>query len=574
MAGAGKTTVLEQRIRLLAKVGKTKLLVITFTKKAAQNILERLGQVPADTYVGTFHAFCFAVLKEHAPEKLKKNFLTEGNSLKIWMVAAQTSKEMKLRVEPKAVVEQIEHLFNEGKHPDTWKDLPGKRALNACCHKAYVKLNQSGNMFFGELTLEVERLVQERIDVREALVKQYPYIMVDEFQDTDDAQVGILKAMVSQGSRLFVVGDPAQSIYTWRGCRPEVLDNFDQVFGETNRVVLDTNFRSNDGILRVANSVLTDMKSNTKMTGVLGDDGVSVHYKKFVSDVEEANYIAETIEGGSDPQDYAVLYRTNGQSGLIQSALAQKKIPFTVSGAAHSFFDFPEVKALVSYLRLSEDEFDVDSLKFVWNRPNRFLKSEWLLSAAASSESNKCGEIIRKVKVVKMGPNQSKNLNHLLSLYGTLRSKSEDPTTVITFLLKHLKYAKYLEDLADKYSKEASDLHRSVNQFRAIAKNFKTVKALMDHIAYTKQLQKESQERHKGVSLSTVHSSKGLEFPKVFLIGAEEGIFPHEKMFTMDEERRLMYVAVTRAERELNISYYAKPSRFIRSYIPTLVREA
>ncbi len=340
------------------------------------------------------------------------------------------------------------------------------------------------------------------------------------------------------------------------------------MFSGGKRVTLDINFRSNDQILEAANRVLEDLGSATTMVGVLGESDDAVAFTKYEDEFEEAKHIVAKIAERETFSSEAVLYRVNGQSGLLQSELGSAKIPFTVSGSAHSFFDMPEIKPLVAYLKLSQDSQDVDSLKAVWNKPNRYIKTDWLLSRAGESESQSCVDLIAAVMGQKMGPNQRSNLNSLRDLLIKLAKHKGTPSEILDLILASTNYRGHLMTYAKDSNKDVEDLYRAVEQFRTIVRSRTSVRALIDHIAYTKKLQKESQDKKKGVSLSTIHSSKGLEYPRVFLIGAEEGTLPHEKMFSEAEEQRLVYVALTRAEHELEISYYEHPSRFLRNQIP------
>jgi superfamily I DNA/RNA helicase len=568
VAGAGKTTVLEQRARFLLKKGIQGQLIITFTKKAAVNLQNRLGELNDKMFIGTFHSFCFRLLKQE-DTALPTRFITEADEFKLYVYASQAAKRRKLRVAPAEIIEQIGLLFKQGLVPGQWPKAKGKTALNRLAADVYAMAHKDGLSFFEELLTKTRDLLRGDESLVAKLQKRFPVIMVDEFQDTDDVQAEILKLICGSKSKLFVVGDSAQSIYSWRGCNPAILDNFASYFGECSEIVLDTNFRSNDTILEAANQVLSDMKSATRMSGVKGDMPDAFRVLRFEDDAEEAKQIVEGILEAKLYDSTAILYRGNQQSGLIESELAMHKIPFSVSGNSKSFFDMPEIKPLLAYMKLSLDIKDVDSLRYIWNKPTRFLKSEWVADSAASGDSLNALEIIRAVGSRKLGTNQRNALTVLGRGLADLAHRQREPIDVVKAVYSKFNYKKHIADLAERSSnREVDDINSAVRQFGKICRNFRTIKSLLSHVEYTKNLQKEANERGEGVTMSTIHSSKGLEFPIVYLIGAEEGIIPHEKSDDFSEEQRLMYVALTRAEDDLTVSYYELPSRYIKRLLP------
>jgi len=564
VAGAGKTTVLEQRSRYLIQKGLKNQLIITFTKKASKNIVDRLGTVPDTVFIGTFHSFCYKVLNEFAPDKLGTKFITEAEEFKLYIYANQSIKDRNLRVEPKDAILRIDHFFRRGLMPTEWLSADKNTSLNRVALDVYNKARAEGYMFFGDLVLETMYLVSTSLGVRDELAARYPIIMVDEFQDTDDVQVTILQWLIKSGSQLFVVGDAAQAIYTWRGCNPKVINDFEATFGPAARIVLDTNFRSTDAILGAGNALLTNMGAVTRMVGVRRAD-TGVHFTRFLSPIEEAKAIATTIKERGIAKDTAILYRSNSQSGAFESELGKQQIPFVVSGNAKSFFEFPEIKPLVCYLRLLTNLSDVDSLRYVWNRPNRFLKNEWLSAAAANTASLNVFDVLRETGSRRLSASQRQGLNLLENFFRVCTDTTMKPKELLITMIKTFKYADYLKQLAAKsLTREYTDINRAVEQFVNICGEFATIRGVLTHIDYVKALQQQTEILRDGVTLTTIHSSKGLEFPVVFLIGAEEGILPHENSTDIEEEHRLAYVAVTRAETELRVSYYDNLSRFMK----------
>lgn len=568
VAGAGKTTVLEQRVKLLLKHKFDKQLIITFTKKAAKNLVNRVGEIPDTIFVGTFHSFCYKVLKEFAPEMIRGKFLTEQNSFKIELYAAQIIKSKGLLLDAKDAEGHISSLFKDGHTPDVWVKKSDKKALAHICEEVYGKLAREGFMFFEELALNVSGLLRESEDVVQQLVERYPIVKVDEFQDTDLVQIAILKTLSDAGSHLYAVGDTSQSIYTWRGCAPETIEKFEEIFGDSTRVVLDTNYRSNDAILANANVVLKELGASTRMVGIKGSAKSPITITQYEDAAEEAERVVERIKNDYNPRDCAILYRTNSQSGFFQNALGKAKIPFCVSGSVQSFFDMPEIKMLVSYAKIYCEPSDVDSLRYIWNRPNRFLKTDWMLAAVAEAKSHDAEAITREVlRRKKLHVGQKREVRYLADLLAAFK-KGVPFKDLSKKLVDVSKKRGYYKSLVERSStRNVIDVERAVGQMLKIIDEYPHPKALLDHIEYTKQLQEETQVGNSGVTLSTIHSAKGLEFPVVFLIGVEKEIMPHKGMFSEAEERRLMYVGVTRAEDELHISHYKQPSPFLKNLV-------
>ena len=573
VAGAGKTTVLEQRIKKLYKDGHEKQLVITFTKKAATNLKARLGNIPDTLFVGTIHSFCLQMLLKYAPKTIGSKFVTDALAFKVRMYASQYCASMRLKLETDKCHEHIIKLFKDGHLPETWESLPGRKANHRMAFAVHSKLKAEGLMFFEELIIGLLRVLREDARALKELQEEFPVICVDEFQDTDKVQCALLKQLLGATGHLYVVGDSAQSIYGWRGCDPTIFENFDDHFGDATKVVLDTNFRSNDGVLSRANTVLEQMGAESRMSGVLGPKEDAVTFRKFENEQHEADAIVEEIsKSGEVPTKFAILYRINQQSGLLQSGLAKAGIPFTVSGEALSFFDFPEIRALVGYLRLAYDPTDVDALKTVWNKPNRYLRTEWIESAITAQSDFDAVNIVQDIgRHRKMGPKQRSSVAKLVKVLRSLKAADVRPITHLENLLTQLDYDKYLADIAENSSRDVSDLRTGVRQFLSIVKQFANVKGLLLHIEQVKRLQKENKDLNRGVTLSTIHSAKGLEFPSVYLIGTNDDILPHKEAFTVDEEHRLLYVAMTRAEERLSVSCYGKASRFLRPFKSQIV---
>ena len=563
VAGAGKTTVLEQRIRTLLAAGYKDVLVVTFTKKAAANIEQRLSEIPDTMFLGTFHSFCYRTLSDMCPTREQRQFITEANEFRLFSWAESIIKRNNYPFDAKSIISNTQLLFKKGLVPDNWAALQDNKILNIASYQLLEAVHVAGFQFFDELPLDLLVLLKNDANACGRLAAKYPIILVDEFQDTDDVQAAILQLLTIRGAVLFVVGDSSQAIYTWRGCNPKIIDQFSTYFGDAERVVLDTNFRSKEGILSLGNRLLTDMDANTCMAGVRGSDDEHITFTRYSNPVTEAAAIAQRIAQQPKFTDIAVLYRSNAQSGALESELAKAGVPFIVSGKARSFFDLPEIATILAYLRLAVDPFDLDALRYVWNRPSRFLKTDWLTQAVGSLANPKALDAVRAVNARKAkGAVQQKGID-ALSAYLAQSNRPTKPVEAINDIMYRFRYNTYLRELADKsLSRNVEDLQLAVSQLVAIAQDYTSITALLTHIQFVVALQQQKQAAKPGVTLSTIHAAKGLEFGKVFLIGAEEGILPHENASDIKEEHRLAYVAVTRAEDELHVSYYEALSRF------------
>lgn len=563
VAGAGKTTVLEQRIRTLIAAGYVNILAVTFTKKAATNIEQRLNTVPDTLFIGTFHSFCYRTLTDLSPERDAKQFITEANEFRLFTWAEGVIKRNAYPFDAKSVISNTQLLFKKGVPAHEWQKLEDNKILNTASYQLLEEVHNAGFQFFDELPLDLLLLLRDDRDKCARLAAKYPVILVDEFQDTDDVQAALLQLLTAHGSVLFVVGDPSQSIYTWRGCNPQIIEQFTNYFGDAEHVVLDTNFRSKDNILTLGNKLLTNMSAKESMTGVRGTSEEAVSIVRYSNPVAEAAAIADKLAKYDRHNDTAILYRSNSQSGALESELAKVNIPFVVSGKARSFFDLPEIATILRYLRLSIDPYDLDSLRYVWNRPSRFLKTDWLTQAVGGLTNPKALDAVRAVNARKAkGAAQQKGIDALLSFLAQA-NKPTNPVEAIYDIMRRFRYDAYIRDLADKsLSRNIDDLKLAISQIIDIAKDYTSIKAFLTHVQFVVSLQQQKQAAKPGVMLSTIHSAKGLEFAKVYLIGAEDGMLPHENSSNIEEEHRLAYVAVTRAEDELHISYYERLSRF------------
>lgn len=563
--GSGKSTMLVGRIKNLVKKGEDKQLIITFTKKAAEHLKAKLEPVPESVFVGTFHSLCFRLLKTHS-DILKDNKLLDGaQEYKLFLWASQVlSKSHTSEVTAEGLVK----LTSSCASPEdlTWASQFGaSSAVPRLVRTLFNKVRSEGYLLFQELLVEAIHLLEENDDLLKKVQSHFPIIMVDEFQDTDPIQVRLIQLILGDGGHLTVVGNISQSLYSFRGATPEVLLNVGEHFGKVKCLSMTKNFRSVDSILAAANNLMRNSELEDVIIDVGEDVEPFIQVGKYGTVMDEARAVVDKIIDLGEPYlKSAVLYRSNSLSGPIESALALKKVPYDI-GSEKGFFDIHEIKTILSYLELCIDINRPDSLRWIWNRPTRFLKSAWLNKAAIASDTTNAYHIVSTAQVNSMGVKQRSALQALLKFLEKAQDYADqDPSDVIRSLVKRFNFKSYLKEVAAKSSFKEYDLMvASIGSLLSIAKEFPTVRAFLAHVENAKSNYKKKDKDVTGVSLMTIHKSKGLEFPHVFLIGATSEELPHKKSTDIEEERRIMYVACTRAELTFEISYTGTASPFI-----------
>lgn len=566
-AGSGKTRVLTTRIAYLIEemgISPFNILAITFTNKAAKEMRERvsamLGPMAYQIQISTFHSFGLTIVKENY-ERLgyKKEFtiLDSEDSLAIIKKILKDSGLDPKMYNPKNIRNRISSAKNERMTPDQLS------CFSACdfdekvvtVYESYQKkLKTNNSLDFDDLLLKPIELFEEYPEVLEEYQERFQYILIDEYQDTNEVQYQLTKMLSGKRKNICAVGDESQSIYAFRGSNYRNILNFEKDYPNSTIILLEQNYRSTKTILNAANDIIRHNKERKdKNLWTENKEGDKVVYKRCLDEKEEASYVTDTIQDlllkGANLDDMVVLYRTNAQSRTIEEAMLRENIPYKVVGTFY-FYNRREIKDLIAYLRLLYNSQDDVSLTRVINSPKRGIGEKTIASLAERAEQlgKSMYEVIDSGKELKFK-----------QLMESIREKSENLslTEIVDLVLNQSGLKKELED---ENSIEAEAKLENLEEFKSITKNFEerygiiSLEEFLEEISLVADIEEHKDNPHV-VTLMTVHSAKGLEFPYVFVVGMEEGIFPHSRALfdhsELEEERRLCYVAVTRAKEKI-----------------------
>ena len=580
-AGTGKTRVITMRITYMVEEGidPGNILAVTFTNKAANEMRERIGGMVSKAAakaltIGTFHAFCVRLLRMHAEAiGYKSNFAIYSQSEQQGLVKKVLSRLLvkEENYDPSVALSRISKAKNHGlSMGDPNETLDG--ALYQLYHDELRALNA---MDFDDLLLKAVELLEEHDEVRQAVQEKYRYVMVDEFQDTNGLQMRLLRALAPQPWNICVVGDDDQSIYGWRGADITNINEFESFFPNPAVIKLEENYRSTTPILHTANSLIrhnVGRRGKNLWSGNAGKDPVRLVVTE--DEKEEAQVIADEVIAenarGTKWDDFAVLFRTNDQSRVLESEFRKKKIPYRVVGA-RSFFDKREVKDIIAYLTVLANADDDIAVLRILNTPTRGIGNSTAELAREHSIKAK-GSVFAALRDPEFHLNLSDRAKTaVLGFMETIeryRGLACTPLTayaVLTERLLHeIGYADHLKKLA-KTEEDLVTLELGVKQLLESLKSYDerekggSLQGFLDEVSLNDDREeKDDIEKKTGVCLITMHAAKGLEFPIVYLPGLEQGILPHKRSIDenrVDEERRLFYVGITRAMRKLTLSH-------------------
>lgn len=607
-AGSGKTKTLTHRIaHLIANQGiwPDEILAVTFTNKAAREMRERLATLLDQpntrnfmTWMGTFHGICVRLLKiDGEAIGVPKNFVIYDEDDRVGLIkqVMKTCSITDKQIKPKAISATISKAKNDLVNPAEYADsayYPFQKSV-AKVYAEYEKQRKAaGALDFDDLLIETVRLFKQVPEVRNKWRTKFKHILVDEYQDTNAAQYEIVKALVSENRNICVVGDDWQSIYSWRGADFTNILNFERDFKGAKVVKLEQNYRSTGAILKAAHNVITKNNNRTdKRLWTDAGDGSPVEIHETYDEAEEARLVAsrigtQTMIGARKPSDFAVLYRTNAQSYTLERALLQERIPYQIVGGVR-FYDRKEIKDVTAYLRLLYQPDDIMSFSRIANVPSRGI-GDTSVEKFLLWRAEQAVDIITALGGVDTSPltGRAKSSLHYLGLVlKDLRARLEAevaPGELIEELLKRTGYSDYLND----GTPQAEDRIENIGSLVSDAALFASLPDFLDEIALMSSV--DLQAKGDTVTLMTIHAAKGLEFPVIFIVGMEEGIFPHSRVYDgtpddLEEERRLCYVGMTRAREELHLSYaasrlqfgnrgYNMPSRFLEDMGRTVSR--
>ncbi|MDQ3064846.1 MAG: UvrD-helicase domain-containing protein [bacterium] len=608
-AGSGKTKTLTHRIAYLIATHKAtpyNILAVTFTNKAAKEMRERIASLlEADAgnrsfmpFMGTFHGICVRLLRQDGEHiGVPKNFVIFDESDRLSAIK-QVSRQLHLDEKafpPRAIANLISNAKNDLVGPSEYKSLVGSPTQEAAA-KVYplyeTTLKKAGGLDFDDLILKTVKLMESVEQIREKWQKQFSYVMIDEYQDTNGAQYKLVKLLTNQNRNIAVVGDDWQSIYSWRGADFRNILNFERDHIKTAVIKLEQNYRSTKSILEAAHAVITknQNRSDKKLWTEEGS-GLPVQVLQTANQHAEGEAIIRRIESMVSAKrrrysDYAVLYRTNAQSRAIEEMFVRYGIPYRVVGGVR-FYDRKEIKDIIAYLRVIFQPEDSVSIERIANVPSRGLGPKSLEAFRAWAQAS--GSMLMALQTISecpgLTPKARAGFSDLADLIIKYRELMDDTAVsgIIDSLLRRLDYLTYLDD----GTMQGESRQENVRELISVAKAYQDVglDGFLEEVSLVSDLDSADMSSN-AVTLMTLHAAKGLEFPVVFIAGLEETVLPHSRALydqkEMEEERRLMYVGMTRARQELYLLYatsralyggvlYNPPSRFLSEIDNTTV---
>jgi len=612
-AGSGKTRVLIQRILWLIEdndYSPYSILAVTFTNKAAREIKTRLSNTLnikiESMWVGTFHGICHRILRSNYQKALlPKNFqvIDSEDQIRIIKRIMKENEIENSQIQPKQVAWYINKKKDQSVRSNKTKDDDFITIQYNKIYKIYEDYcNNSGLVDFGEIILRTLELFQKNIETRKYYHNLFKTILIDEFQDTNTIQYDLVRILTSNDTSIFAVGDDDQSIYGWRGAKVENIEKLQKDYNGIKIFRLEQNYRSTGNILDAANSVI--LNNNSRMGKNLWTEGKSGDLIKIYSandEIDEANFVVENIESlvqnNFKRDEISILYRSNAQSRVFEEKLISKGIPYKIYGGFR-FFERSEIKDVIAYMRLAVNNNDDNSFERIINTPARGIGEKTKASLRDFSKKEKIS-LFEAIPVALKNENiftkkASESLNEFFKLINLIKDilSKEDLPFQINEIIKQTK-------IKSTYEKSKTEQSRSklenLDELISAAQEFLNVdlddnETVLDaFLTHTSLESGEGQgdEWDECVQLMTLHSSKGLEFPIVFLVGLEENLFPSRMSIeedNLEEERRLCYVGITRARKKLYISYaqlrrqygtenFCMPSRFLKEIPQEIVEE-
>ncbi|MGB6518404.1 MAG: DUF3553 domain-containing protein [Candidatus Cybelea sp.] len=593
-AGSGKTRVLTHRIAYLLgelRVAPERILAVTFTNKAAGEMKSRLqamiGPTARDLWVGTFHSMCVRILRRDGTRiGIGRSFAVIDDSDQRQLV-----KEIlddldydERHLAPSACLAEIDKAKNALIWPQQYAQSQtsfiGERIANV--YTEYQRrLSESNSLDFDDLIVRTIDLLERDKDTREKYQQRFEYILVDEYQDVNAAQYRLIALLAGYHGNVTVVGDDDQSIYSWRGSDYRMILRFEEDFPGAAIFKLEENYRSTSRILEAANGLVANTRSREpKRLFTVRSEGEPITLYPAATERDEARYVVEKVKSmvrdGAAYRDFVVLYRTNAQSRVFEEALLAEGIPYRVVGGV-GFYARTEIKDVVAYLRYIVNASDALAFKRIVNVPRRGIGQQTLaaLVQAANGSRTSVGEAIFSSDLLRAAvPKKLKELERFAELIAELRTFAES-AAVSDLLVAVMERSGYVRELQSEDTHDARVRLENLSELVGVAREYQasdddpSLAGFLANVALVSDLDA-LEEDASYVTLMTLHSAKGLEFPSVFLTGLEEGVFPHSRTLTepeeLEEERRLAYVGVTRAIDRLFLTYAARRALFGNTY--------
>ena len=593
--GSGKTAVITGRVRYLLeemKIAPQTILVITFTKAAAMEMKERFVKLmgePKGVQFATFHSVFFMILRvsygygvdQIITEEMTRNFLKE----KIRGLDLEEGDEKDFI---KNIIGEISKVKSEGIAIENYYSLNCPEEAFRDIFKSYEAfMKERGLIDFDDMMLLCDKLFNDYPHILEAWQSKFKYILIDEFQDVSKLQFELVRKMAKPLNNIFIVGDDDQSIYRFRGAKPEIMLGFEKIYPDCKKVLLNENYRSTESILNFAGSVIHKNKQrfDKKIIAARGIRGNLPVIKSFTDRRTEDTAIVKDIikshEAGIPFSEMAIVYRTNIAARPVVAKLIEYNIPFIMKEMAPNIYNHFIAKNIMDYLEIANGDRARSRFLNIMNRPNRYLTRESLTDAVVLNKDKV--EYVSFIKWTTAYKGRNWMAERINTLQFHLAKLAElSPFGAIHYIRKVIGYDKFLTEYADERHIDADELFEILEEIEEAAKPFNTLKDWKESIEDFNKKQKEEFEKNKNtdrdaVVISTMHGCKGLEFEKVYIPEVVEGIIPYKKAIRqsdIEEERRLFYVAITRAKKELMITYpknlYGKDkdvSPFLREYL-------
>ncbi|MEO5657115.1 MAG: UvrD-helicase domain-containing protein, partial [Nitrospiria bacterium] len=637
-AGSGKTRVIAYRIaHLIAERGvwPSQILAVTFTNKAAGEMKERVGRLLGASarglWVSTFHSACVRILRSHADRLgYPKEFVIydSGDQAALIRECVRALSINEDVYKPQAIARRISDLKNRLTTPETYRGEAEGFGIEDKVAQVYAlyrdRLRTAAAWDFDDLLMQAVALFERAPDVLQGYQRQFRYLMVDEYQDTNHAQYRLVRLLAGERANLCVVGDDDQSIYAFRGADVRNILEFEKDFPQAKVVKLEQNYRSTQAILDAASAVVEkneSRKGKRLWTDKAGGDKITI--ARLPDEESEANYLCRTLRehlrAGRVYRDFAVLYRTNAQSRALEDRLRNEGIPYVILGGLR-FYERKEIKDVIAYLRVLANPADEMSLKRIINVPTRGIGATAVerVEAYAMESRRSWDDALRGIvgDAERLAPASRRSIERFLVLIDDLRAIAREGSVskLLTAVLERTRYLEFLradlgveaegrieniqelfsavEEFEEEYGEalsvdgsSLSEQHTTDNEQGLFPERPSPLSAFLDRVALVSDVDALSSS-DGAVPLMTLHSAKGLEFPVVFMVGMEEGLFPHSRSLqdpeAMEEERRLCYVGITRARERLYITctnlrrlygsvQFNAPSRFVEE-IPEELR--
>lgn len=580
--GSGKTTVITKRIVYLIEKHKVKpeeILVVTFSKTASKEMRDRFhalwtGNGRVDVTFGTFHGIYYGILK-WAYNLTSENIFSDEQK---YQLLQQVVERMNLDIDDEkdflqGIAGEISNVKNNRISLTKYKSMNCEEAIFAQIYHGYeTERKRRKKIDFDDMLVLTYELFQKRPDILRMWQAKYKYILIDEFQDINKVQYDVIRMLAAPEDNLFIVGDDDQSIYQFRGARPKIMLNFPKDYMDTEKIILDINYRSTKAIVNGSGRVIKhNGKRFPKQIVTTNEQGMNVHIQEVRHPIEESKYVLQEIQkalkNGVPPTELAILFRTNQEARVLVETFMEYNLPFYMKEHFSNLYEHFVAKNLIGYMKMALGDRSRKLFLEIMNRPNRYIGRDSVDNGEVSFEDLK-----------KFYADKEWIQDRIDQLDVDLRIiKKCKPYAAIQYIRQHIGYDEFLKGYAIKRRIKLEELMDIVHEIEARAREFESIEEWFSHIEkYGENLRRQAELREpnqNAVQLITMHGAKGLEFHTVFVIGANEGICPYKKAETdeeIEEERRLFYVAMTRAKKRLVISYSKerngkkmKPSRFV-----------